>query len=120
MIRSVSINRQSSRWRENWRAARLIDFDGTLGLISVEHDGAIGWDELQDIKNELVGEGCVAIEVYPPADRVVNNLPMRHLWLLSANDWWPDLTAEGAPAPLTLQNRFVIAQEDNSRMPGVP
>ncbi|MBN9243402.1 MAG: hypothetical protein J0I98_11465 [Mesorhizobium sp.] len=85
-------------------------FDAELGLLSVEHDGSIGWEELQAIKDHVAGAQAVAIEVYPPADRVVNNIAMRHLWVLGPGDWWPDLAREGAPVVVTLRERYLAAQ----------
>jgi hypothetical protein len=40
----------------------------------------ITWDELQKIKDECLGPEATAVEFYPPADGVVNELNMRHLW----------------------------------------
>ncbi|SDA39369.1 DUF7694 domain-containing protein [Mesorhizobium qingshengii] len=102
--------RGAATWPTEWRAAFRVYLDRELGLISVEHDGAIGWEELQAIKDRVAGETATAIEVYPPADRVVNNLPMRHLWILGADDWWPDLGPEGPPAPTTLRERYLATQ----------
>ncbi len=104
-----------------YKSMRLSDDDTTYwvrhdierGLISVEHDGAITWDELQEIKNDLWGPDACAIEIYPPSDRVVNNLNMRHLWLLGATDWWPDLGHEGPLEPATLRSRFEATINDN-------
>lgn len=42
----------------------------------------ITWDELQAIKAEIGRGDRWAVEVYPPDDEVVNDAPMRHLWLL--------------------------------------
>jgi hypothetical protein len=81
-------------------------YDAQRELVSVEHDGAITWDELQTIKNDVWGKSACAIEIYPPQDRLVNNAPMRHLWLLGPNDWWPDLGHEGEVELKTLQSRF--------------
>lgn len=89
--------------------AYLVHHDGDRGLLSVEHDGGITWDELQDIKNDVFGKEACAIEVYPPQSRLVNNCPMRHLWLLGPNDWWPDLGHEGEAASDTLRSRFEAA-----------
>lgn len=66
--------------------------DEPRGLLSVEHNGSITWDELQAIKNQYLGEETAAIEVYPPKSMVVNSLMMRHLWKLGTGDWWPDLS----------------------------
>lgn len=104
------LSRTSGYWPPMLTAATAIFVDSALGLISVEHDGSIGWDELQMIKNHVAGARAVAIEVYPPADRVVNNMAMRHLWILGAGDWWPDLGSEGGPAVTTLRERYLAAQ----------
>lgn len=104
------MSRTSGYWPPMLIAATTIYLDEGLGLISVEHDGSIGWEELQAIKNHVAGGRVAAIEIYPPADRVVNNAPMRHLWLLGPDDWWPDLSREGEPAKATLRERYLAAQ----------
>lgn len=86
-----------------------VHFDSLRGLVSVEHDGTITWDELQAIKNATFGPDACAIEIYPPQTRVVNNIPMRHLWLLGKGEWWPDLGHEGDYQPDTLRSRFEAA-----------
>tara|TARA_Y100001933_G_C18537597_1_gene371788 strand:+ start:27 stop:368 length:342 start_codon:yes stop_codon:yes gene_type:complete len=91
-----------------WRSAQRIYHDRKLGLLSIEHDGSISWDELQWIKDAIFGTHACAIEVYPPASHVVNNIPMRHLWLLGPGDWWPDLGHEGDARPATLRERFTL------------
>jgi len=45
-------------------------------------DDNITWDELQRIKNECGYAEFDAVEVFPPADDVVNVANMRHLWVL--------------------------------------
>ena len=87
-------------------SATRIYVDGMLGLLSVEHDGAITWAELQAIKNHWFGADACAIEVYPPKNRIVNSMPMRHLWVLGPDDWWPDLGREGPQVPRTLRSRY--------------
>lgn len=42
----------------------------------------IEWDELQHIKNECGFYNQTAIELYPPASRVINDANMRHLWIV--------------------------------------
>lgn len=94
--------------------------DDRLGLLSVEHDGSIGWDQLQAVKELLWGPQTAAIEMYPPRERVVDNLPMRHLWRLGLDEWWPDLAREGGAEPTTLRDRYLAAQLDdpiNTRRP---
>jgi len=39
------------------------------------------WKDLMRIKNELVGENCVAVEVFPQADELVDEAHMTHLWV---------------------------------------
>jgi len=70
---------------------RKVSVDAALGHLWVEHDGAITWDELQDIKNRVWGHDARAIEVYPAFRNVVNNANIRHLWRLGAGDFCPDL-----------------------------
>ena len=41
-----------------------------------------GWDDLQRVKNEVVGEDVWAYEVYPPEDYKVSTANARHLWCL--------------------------------------
>lgn len=40
------------------------------------------WDELQQIKSAVGFKMKQAIEIYPPADKVVNVANMRHLWVM--------------------------------------
>ncbi len=88
------------------RAIIAIWHDAGLGLLSVEHDGTLGFDGLQAAKNAVWGREAAAIEVYPPADRLVNNCVMRHLWRLGPDDFWPDLCAEGRDEPRRLVERY--------------
>jgi hypothetical protein len=41
-----------------------------------------GWDLLQAIKNEALGEDALAFEVFPPLHDLVDEVPHRHLWVL--------------------------------------
>lgn len=65
----------TERWTE-WGAVlhlRVLRVDGRDG---------ISWDDLQRIKNEIVGADRLAVEVYPPEAELVNEVNMRHLWVL--------------------------------------
>jgi hypothetical protein len=42
--------------------------------------GGIPWDDLQAIKDEMLGGETMAVEVYPPEGLLVNEANMRHLW----------------------------------------
>lgn len=85
-----------------------VHLDEARGLLSVEHDGSITWDELQELKNQHFGREAVAIEVYPPNSLVVNSLPMRHLWKLGVGDYWPDLTGRKPIGDLNLRDRDLL------------
>lgn len=65
-----------------------------LNLVSVEHSGAISWEELQQVKNVVWGEQAVAVEIFPDQEKVVNSGNYRHLWKLGAGDFVPDLMSE--------------------------
>jgi len=49
------------------------------------NEDGITWDQLQEIKNEMLGEDVCAIEFYPPSDEVVNSVAIRHLWEIPAS-----------------------------------
>jgi len=55
---------------------------GYRRLIVERIDGkdGIGWDDLQQLKNEYLGPHAVAVEVYPAELDVVNERNRRHLW----------------------------------------
>jgi hypothetical protein len=56
---------------------------GTAHHLKVyRHDEADGipWDDLQRIKNDVLGADVIAVEIYPPESDVVNTYNMRHLW----------------------------------------
>lgn len=40
------------------------------------------WHEMQRIKDEIAGSGMTAVEIYPPADAVVDGADTFHLWIL--------------------------------------
>lgn len=43
------------------------------------------WSDLQRIKNEIVGEERVAVEVFPPEFELTDEADMSHLWVLPEN-----------------------------------
>lgn len=53
-------------------------------LMIRRHDGGTGvtWAEKQRIKDELVGQDRLAIEVYPALADLVDDAPIYHLWAL--------------------------------------
>lgn len=44
------------------------------------------WRDLQRIKNELVGEECEGIELYPADSRLVDSANQYHLWCFTSPD----------------------------------
>jgi hypothetical protein len=58
---------------------------GTSGrhmIVAREGGGPVrcGWDTLQRLKNEYLGEDACAVEVFPPQSEVVDEVNWRHLW----------------------------------------
>lgn len=51
----------------------------------------VPWWALQLIKNEVAGEDAIAIEVYPPHGEVIDELNMRHLWVVPEGVTVPSL-----------------------------
>ncbi len=79
---SVQISDQETKW-------------GTVVHLWIRrHDGQMprAWMDLQRIKNELIGENRVAVEVFPAVDNFRNSANMAHLWVLP----------EGMNLPFTL------------------
>lgn len=74
-------------WRNDLYSVQRYDNETSIGLViqltvRSHHGRLIGWDDLQRVKNDIVGEAAMAVEVYPPAEQVVDQAPMRHLWVL--------------------------------------
>jgi hypothetical protein len=53
----------------------------------------ISWEELQAVKDEYLGPDAQAVEVYPRACDVVDELPMRHLWEVPSHVQTPNLAS---------------------------
>jgi hypothetical protein len=51
------------------------------------------WRDMQRVKNELVGRDRVGIEVFPPADEVIDEANIYHVWVFP----------EGFRLPLSIQ-----------------
>ena len=43
------------------------------------------WQELQRIKNEVMGEHRTAVEVYPSIEKLMDDANIYHLWVLPEN-----------------------------------
>lgn len=55
---------------------------GRRMIVAREDGGPVrcGWDTLQRLKNEYLGEEVCAVEVFPPQSEVVDEVNWRHLW----------------------------------------
>lgn len=51
----------------------------------------IGWDVLQQIKNDVIGRESVAIEIYPACSALIYECNVRHLWALPPGVEVPNL-----------------------------
>lgn len=76
----------SNRVRRQYRTQVLEVFSpsGPIRHLIIERvDGkpiVCGWDVLQALKDEALGEDTAAIEIFPAAKDVVDEIPRRHLW----------------------------------------
>ena len=74
-------------WGDLYRA-QVVETISPVGMVQHlrvwRHDGrgGIPWDDLQAIKNEMLGEDVMAIELYPPQSAVVDEANIRHLWVV--------------------------------------
>lgn len=61
---------------------------GVDHLLVARNDGgtAIGWRELQALKDRLLPDGQLrwALEVFPPRAAIVDNANLRHVWVMPA------------------------------------
>lgn len=103
----------NSRWqvwiRKNMPTG-FPDPNGGEGCMMVTHlsikrhdrDVVLGkdWRDFQRIKNELCGEDCEAMEIYPAEDRLVDTANQYHLWVLPP----------GLHLPLGYSERLVAEQ----------
>lgn len=64
--------------REDGRAgtAKLVH----LSIKRLDQKPARDWRDLQRIKNELLGPGCEAVELFPSEERLVDLANQTHLW----------------------------------------
>ena len=56
-------------------------FNYRLAIKRTDRAPIRSWRALQDIKNSIVGEGVVAIEIYPRECEVTDTANMYHLWV---------------------------------------
>ena len=49
------------------------------------------WRKMMQIKNQLVGDDCEAVEIYPPESRLVDNANQYHLWVFNNPEFTLDI-----------------------------
>jgi hypothetical protein len=54
-----------------------------LSIKRIDRQPIHDWRDLQEIKNQLVGEECEAVELYPAESRRVDSANQYHLWCVN-------------------------------------
>lgn len=72
-----------------------------LSITTHDQQARHDWREMQRIKNEIVGEGVEAVELYPSENRLVDNANWYHLFC------FPRLGLQGGRLPFGEASRFV-------------
>ena len=94
LLRSASRHAIAATCTRAWRNRRFVvllyPIDTAWGLVLhlhvrvVDTGNAPRWAELQRVKAELLGPERLAIEVYPPAEQLVDDADAYHLWVFPA------------------------------------
>ncbi len=80
--------RRKKNWGNTYAAQVVVSYTplGPVNHLKVRrHNGGtnrLTWDELMVIKNEMLGEEALAIEIFPRDRDAVNEANIRHLWEL--------------------------------------
>ena len=74
-----------------------------LSISRRDRKTVLDWRHLQRIKNELVGEDCEAVQLFPASDRLVDGANQFHLWALAK---------PGLRFPFGYQERAVFTPEE--------
>lgn len=92
-------------WPNRTYSVQLIARNGLEVLMIRRHDGAahFPWQDLQKIKDQLVGEDREAVQVFPRKGEIVDMANMAHLWLVPDGERLPytfaNLDATERPRP---------------------
>lgn len=73
-----------------------------LSIKRLDKESIHDWRDLQQIKNELCGEECEAVEIYPAESRLVDAANQYHLWVFP----------EGFRIPFGYQERLTATPEE--------
>jgi hypothetical protein len=102
-------------WINDLYQVQVRRFDGKIPCVHLNirrRDGRVilrDWRHFQNIKNELVGPECEAIELYPAESRLSDTANKYHLWCVA------DPTYR---FPFGMQGRDVIDKPDVQMKPG--
>jgi hypothetical protein len=102
-------------WINDLYQVQLRRFDGKVPLVHLNirrRDGRVimrDWRHFQRIKNELVGEECEGVELYPAESRLSDTANKYHLWVVA------DPTFR---FPFGMQGRDVIDKPEARVKPG--
>ena len=69
-----------------------------LSIKRIDREPIHDWRDLQEIKNQIVGDECEAVELYPAESRLVDTANQYHLWCIKE---------AGARFPFGFSERFV-------------
>ena len=83
----TSTNKEYNVQLRNFSGGKWYKVSRNFGRRKIE-----GWEILQSIKNKVVGESVLAVEVYPKQEKLRNGTHCRHLWVLDGQPA-PDLKA---------------------------
>lgn len=71
-------------WKNNLYVVQVFPKPNGITLLMVRRNDAApirSWSDMQRIKNELMGDHRVAVEIYPAESDVVDQANMYHLWV---------------------------------------
>lgn len=63
------------------------------GLMKIEHLDFLDWDDIQEIKNRILGDDVTVIEFYPQQRITFSEARCRFLWVLGQDDIFPNLSS---------------------------
>lgn len=72
----VAVRRTEVDNRRDGRPVHLVH----LSIRRVDRKTIRDWRDLQRIKNQILGEDCEAVELFPAESRLVDNANQYHLW----------------------------------------
>lgn len=84
----VTLKDMLAAWVNDHYSVQVYEVRTNIGdviqLVIRRHDGRTieAWADLQRIKNELVGEGRTAVQMYPAMADLVDQANLYHLWVL--------------------------------------